>query len=126
MMVYFMPVTLNNFLIAKVSAVYETFQETATLTMNANKIALIKDYLMFQNFIGRNKDFNIICMFQNEVEGGEKPWDVAAQGIKENFTEQFQELKTDQGEMKKDIESVKAELAKVSDNIAQILEKLQQ
>jgi len=63
LMVYFMPVTLNNFLIAKVSAVYETFQETATLTMNANKIALIKDYLMFQDFFGKNKHFNIIVMF---------------------------------------------------------------
>lgn len=85
LMVYFMPVTLNNFLIAKVSAVYETFQETATLTMNANKIDLVKEYLMFQNFFGKNKHYNIVVMFQREDDGSGEPWDEAAKAIKENF-----------------------------------------
>jgi hypothetical protein len=54
--------------------------------MNANKIALIKEYLMVQEFLGRNKDFNIVVMFQREEKGGDEPWDEAAKKIQENFT----------------------------------------
>lgn len=76
-------------------------------------------------------------MFQRESDGGAKPWDVASKAIQQNFTAQFEELKSTfaskaeiekvsstQGEMQKEIESVKEEITKVSDNIAKILEKL--
>lgn len=137
LMVYFMPVTLNNFLIAKVSAVYEIFQETATLTMNANKIALIKDYLMFQEALGKNKDFNIMIMFQSEEKGGDEPWAGVSKEIQATLTEKMDELKTlfaskeemttvttNQEEMKTEIAEVKKEIANVSENISKILAKL--
>ena len=50
-MIYFMPVILNNFLIAKVSSSYENFLNTAVLSKFKNKIHFVKEYLCYQNFI---------------------------------------------------------------------------
>jgi hypothetical protein len=66
--VYFNTIILNNFLIAKVSSVYENFQVTAILSENINKIMLIKEFLMYKDFfskigITKMKTFNMMIMF---------------------------------------------------------------
>ena len=72
MALYFLTITLNNFLIAKVSSSYEDFLVTAEFSKYFNKIYIVREFLMYQNFFSgschssKMENFDLVIMFQRE------------------------------------------------------------
>ena len=98
-MVYFMTIILNNFLIAKVSSVYENFQQSAILTRSKNQIHLITEYLMFEQFkikwgMAKDNAYDLILMLQR-VEGPTEEsdlWEGTTKTLMRHVTKQTRDL----------------------------------
>jgi hypothetical protein len=98
--IYFNTVILNNFLIARVSSIYENFQNTSILSENRNKITLIKEFLMYKHFFSKigmsqMKTFNMMWMFQHkDSDSTNESWEGTVKTIKKHVTSQIQDLKS--------------------------------
>ena len=96
--VYFMAIILTNFLIARVSATYEDFISSFTLTVQQNQSHLINEYLQFVDFFsGLNlckvEDYSLIIMFLKMESGGESGEGVV-KTLRKLINTQFGDLKT--------------------------------
>lgn len=99
LILYFVTIILNNFLIAKVSSSYENFQQSAIFTRSKNQIHLIKEYLMYKEFFSKcglttMEPFNLITMFQKVETQTVDLWEGTTKTIKKHVSLKIQELST--------------------------------
>ena len=96
MMLFLTTVILNNFMIAKVSQEYENFQMTFTLQKYRNQIRLIKEHLMYEEFLGleNTKQFTMAIMLQsNKTEVQNNEFQGIVKSIKNKVTRLIQDLR---------------------------------